>query len=243
MPRPVYRERRAPIALSPWVECSWELTLERGQPPHVHRVLPDGCIDLVWTIDAGLTLVGPNPTAFMAELPPGSSAVGVRMHPGGAPSLLGVSAPALLDARVKPSALWGASGERLEEQVARALTPQQQATVLLHWLALQARGARCPDPVVRALTARLRDAPEPLTAIARALGYGERQLRRRVVAEVGYGPKHLARVLRLRRTLAAARRGLSLTELAYDGGYADQAHFCHDCSALAGTTPTALLAA
>jgi AraC-like DNA-binding protein len=242
MPPLDYRERRAPSALSPWVECSWELRLDRGEPPHAHRVLPDGCIDLVWTTDAGLTLVGPNPTAFMAELPPGTSAVGVRMHPGGAPSLLGVSAPALLDARVKPSELWGASGERLEQEVARAVTPDRQAIVMLRWLALQARGARSPDPVVRALTARLHDAPEPLTTIARELGYGERQLRRRVVAEVGYGPKYLARVLRLRRTLAAARRGLSLTELAYDGGYADQAHFCHDCSALAGATPTALLA-
>ena len=193
MPRLDYRERRAPSALAPWVECSWELRLDRGQPPHAHRVLPDGCIDLVWTIDAGLTLVGPNPTAFMAELPPGTSAVGVRMHPGGAPSLLGVSAPALLDARVMASELWGARGERLEEEVARAVTPEQQAMVLLRWLALQARSARPPDPVVRALTARLLDAPEALTAIARELGYGERQLRRRVVAEVGYGPKYLAR--------------------------------------------------
>jgi AraC-like DNA-binding protein len=33
-----------------------------------------------------------------------------------------------------------------------------------------------------------------------------------------------------------------VAELAYAGGYADQAHLCHECSALAGTTPSALLA-
>jgi AraC-like DNA-binding protein len=242
---PEYRERRAPDALAPWVECSWELAIEGSRPAYAHRVLPDGCIDLVWTAAAGLQVVGPNATAFMAELDPGTSAVGVRMHPGGAPPLLGVSAPGLLDARVTPSELWGARGARLEEVVAAAHTPAQRTAVLLRWLRLQGRAARTPDPVVSSLRTRLTAAALPIGEFAREIGYGERQLRRRVLAEVGYGPKHLARVLRLRRTLALARSAtrLSLTELAYDGGYADQAHLCHECSALAGATPTALLLA
>lgn len=241
---PAYRERRAPRALAPWVECSWELAIEGTRPAYAHRVVPDGCIDLVWTT-GGLHVVGPNTTAFMAELEPGTSAVGVRMHPGGAPPLLGVSAPSLLDARVRPSELWGAPGERLEDEVAAARTPAQRTAILLPWLALQARGARAPDPVVSSLRRRLAAAALPISEFAREIGYSERHLRRRVLAEVGYGPKHLARVLRLRRTLALARRtaGLSLTEIAYDAGYADQAHLCHECSALAGTTPTALLLA
>jgi AraC-like DNA-binding protein len=187
-------------------------------------------------------LVGPNSTAFIAELPPGSSAVGVRMHPGGAPALLDVRAPELLDVQVRPSEIWGAHGERLEDDVAAAATPDQRASVLLRWLIGQTRGARAPDPVVTALRSALMAAAVPIASVARDLGYGERQLRRRVVAEVGYGPKQLARVLRLRRTLAAARRDVSVAELAYAGGYADQAHLCHECSALAGTTPSALLA-
>jgi AraC-like DNA-binding protein len=244
VPATDYRERRAPSALAPWVECSWELTIDRSRPDGAHRVLPDGCIDLVWTAAAGLQVAGPNATAFMAELPPGGGALGVRMHPGGAPALLGVSAPGLLDARVGASELWGARGARLEEEVANAPTSGQRTAVLLRWLALQAQAARAPDTTVWALRSRLMAAAVPISSLAREIGYGERQLRRRVIAEVGYGPKHLARVLRLRRTLAMARgdRSLSLTELAYDGGYADQAHLCHECSALAGATPSALLA-
>ena len=239
-----YRERRPPAALAPWVECSWELTIDRSRRDGAHRVLPDGCIDLVWTAAAGLRVAGPNATAFIAELPPGGVAVGVRMHPGGAPALLGLSAPGLLDAHVRASELWKGRGARLEAALADAPTSEQRAAVLLRWLGLQAQAARVPDAVVRALSSRLMAAAVPIGSFAREIGYGERQLRRRVIAEVGYGPKHLARVLRLRRTLAIARgdAGLSLTELAYDGGYADQAHLCHECSALAGTTPGALLA-
>ena len=125
------------------------------------------------------------------------------MHPGGARAARR-SGPGLLDAR-SPVELWGARGARLEEEVARAATPEQQATVLLRWLIGQTRGARAPDPVVAALRSRLSAAAAPIASFAREIGYGERQLRRRVVAEVGYGPKHLARVLRLRRTLAVAR--------------------------------------
>ena len=57
-----------------------------------------------------------------------------------------------------------------------------------------------------------------------SLGVSERALRRRVTAAVGYGPKRLARVLRLRRALALAGAGSPLADAAYEAGYADQAH-------------------
>ena len=62
----------------------------------------------------------------------------------------------------------------------------------------------------------------------------ERALRRRVRTAVGYGPKRLGRVLRLGRALAAARAGDDLGRVAFDAGYADQAHFSGDCRELAG---------
>jgi AraC-like DNA-binding protein len=55
-----------------------------------------------------------------------------------------------------------------------------------------------------------------------------------VRAGVGYGPKLLARVLRLQRALRAARAGEELAWAALEAGYADQAHFAHECRALAG---------
>ena len=80
-------------------------------------------------------------------------------------------------------------------------------------------------------------------SLARELALSERQLRRRFEAAVGYGPKRLARVLRLTRALAAAYAGEELGRVAADAGYADQAHFTNDCRSLAGVAPSALLAA
>jgi AraC-like DNA-binding protein len=50
-------------------------------------------------------------------------------------------------------------------------------------------------------------------------------------------------VLRLTRALEAARAGADLGRVAFDAGYADQAHFANDCRALAGVPPSSLLAA
>ena len=68
------------------------------------------------------------------------------------------------------------------------------------------------------------------------LAVSARHLRRRVTAEVGYGPKRLARVLRLRSALEVAR-GDGLAVAAYSAGYSDQSHFTNDCVALAGVAP------
>jgi AraC-like DNA-binding protein len=71
------------------------------------------------------------------------------------------------------------------------------------------------------------------------VAYRERHLRRLVIEEGGYGPKLLGRVLRLRHALARVRAGMPLAEVAYESGYADQAHFTSDCQALVGATPLA----
>ena len=83
-------------------------------------------------------------------------------------------------------------------------------------------------------------------ALGAAVGLGERQLRRRFLAQVGYGPKTLARVLRFQRLLALLQAGPggppSLAEVAVQAGYADQAHMTAECTRLAGRSPATVAA-
>lgn len=237
-----YRESPPLAALRQWVECSWELGVDLMGPAHRHRVLPDGCIDLVWTQDAGLRVAGPNTTAFVASVAAGTGIVGVRFRPGGAPPVFGVFAAALLDALIRPGDLWGAEGARLEEAVNWA-APQDRTGAMIDWISSRALGAAPRDPVVRAVADRLAVEPVNVRTLATDLGYSERHLHRRVVQHVGYGPKHLARVLRLQRALALARGGRhpNLAEVASAAGYSDQAHLVHESQSLGGATPTELL--
>ena len=226
-----YREHRVDGGLERWVECAWERAGPDG-PDGYERVVPDGCMDLIWSEHAGVIVVGPNTTAFLAPVAPGATVVGVRLHPGAAPPLLGVPAPALRDARMPASEVWGDGGRLLEEA---AESSGDRVALLVDFLSARALAAAHPDPLVRAATGRLERAP--VAAVADELAVSERQLRRRVSEEVGLGPKRLGRVLRLRRALARLRAGAELAEVAYRCGYADQAHFTNECSALAGVPP------
>jgi len=230
-----YREHAPAAALAPWLACGWERSGDGGVPV---RVLPDGCIDIVWTEGSATQIVGPNTAAFLVTVPAGARVAGVRMRPGAGAALLGVDAAALRDARIPLEDVWDDDGRRLCERVAASADP---LNALLAALGERAPQIARPDPLVAAAVARLRDPRARVESLARELDVSARQLRRRFEAAVGYGPKRLSRVLRLERALAAARAGEELALAAAQAGYADQAHLGHDCRALAGVSPSALL--
>ena len=76
---------------------------------------------------------------------------------------------------------------------------------------------------------------------AELVGLGERQLHRRCQDAFGYGPKTLARILRLGRALDLARSGVPAATVAASTGYADQAHLSREVRDLAGVPLRALL--
>jgi len=204
------------------------------------RVVPDGCIDIVWTEGRGGRIVGANTTAFLVALGADTSVVGARMRPGAAPALLGVDAAALRDAHLELAEVWADDGRRLEQRLDAAADPERGG-LLLAAVAGRARHAAMPDPLVRAAVDRLAAPDARVERVARELAISTRQLRRRCESAVGYGPKRLLRVLRLQHALAAARAGEELAQAAAGAGYADQAHFAHDCRSLAGVPATALI--
>ena len=229
-------ERQPRDELSPFVDSVWADRSARADP-----LLPDAAVELVWS-GCGLFVRGADTHAHAVGSFPERTFVGVRFRTGAAPIILGVDAGELTDARVGISSLWGrAEMERLELQLAESESPRSAAAVLED--AVAARATRAPDPVVAAVVVMLRrlgDAGVP--ALAERVGLSERQLRRRCISALGYGPKMLHRILRFQRflTLATERRRLTLVELALAAGYADQSHLTRECSHLAGSTPSAL---
>ncbi|MGV9766911.1 helix-turn-helix domain-containing protein, partial [Micromonospora tulbaghiae] len=99
---------------------------------------------------------------------------------------------------------------------------------------------QCAAPLGARVAARLA-AGATVAATAAEVGLGERALHRRSRALFGYGPKTLARILRMRRALDLARTGAPLAEVAVRSGYADQAHLTREVRELAGVPPTRLL--
>lgn len=194
------------------------------------RVLPDGCMDLIWT-GRGLLVAGPDTAAHLAGGTGAAVVTGLRFAPGTAPTVLGVPARELRDRRVGLDALWSARRvRRLEERVAQAAEP---GTALEAIARDRLRRTGEPPPLLQAVARLLRQG-HAVGAVARQVGLSERQLHRRSLAAFGYGAKTLGRVLRFERALALARDGVPLAETAALAGYADQPHLAREVRALGG---------
>jgi AraC-like DNA-binding protein len=194
------------------------------------RVLPDGCIDLIWAADGRLFVAGPDTRAHIHESGPDERLTGLRFGPGTAPSILGVPAHLLRDRRVPLVDLWGqAAGEELRDRLAAGQAPDRA----LERAALARMRDDHEAPRLAAMVRLLR-AGRDVARVADLVGFSERQLHRRSLDAFGYGPKTLARILRLTRALALARRGVPFADTALRSGYADQAHLARDVRDLAG---------
>ncbi|MGY0070669.1 helix-turn-helix domain-containing protein [Streptomyces sp. QTS137] len=204
------------------------------------RVLPDGCMDLLWH-DGRLLVAGPDTHAHLIEAGTSGPWAGIRFHPGALPALLGVPAHELRDQRPDLADLWPTAEVRRATTLVNAAADPARG---LEDLALRraAEVATLPDPVLRQVVAAL-DAGRPVAETADELGLSARQLHRRSLTAFGYGPKTLARILRLGRALALARRGTPYAETATRTGYADQAHLSRDVRDLTGLPLGGLLAA
>ena len=233
-----YREIRPAGPVADLLECAWQA---RADAPHVQRVLPDGCMDLL--VQGGrLVVAGPDTTAHLASSPAGSVTTGLRFRPGRLPALLGVPAEELRDTRTALDALLarplpGPGGDPGE-------APGTPLALLLEVAAALRAGADAPARTLpaplppRALRALARGMP--VTELADRLGVTSRTLHRRCRATLGYGPAVARRVLRFRTASALLFDGVTPAEVAARTGYADQPHLSREVRSLAGLSPTAL---
>jgi AraC-like DNA-binding protein len=235
-----YAEFAPDGALADVLTCEWVRTCSaEGQI----LVLPDGCVDVVWRSDGQLFIAGPDRGPVAHHHQAATDFVGLRLKPGTAATVLGVPVDELCDQQMPLSSLWGRSAERLSDRLMSVETPTQRRRVLATEVMNRVANAALDTHVIAAASALAR--PTTVADLRERAGLGARQLRRRFVQQVGYGPKTYERVMRFRRFLALANAGRQasggLAALAFAAGYADQAHLTRECRRLADRTPAQLL--
>jgi AraC-like DNA-binding protein len=232
-----YRELAPPSGLRKALECLWvRVVPSNGGPPI--RILPDACSDLIWRSGEGAFIAGPDTGPVVGPATPGAVFVGARFRPGAGGPALSHPLDELRDMRVELGEVLPGLTRRLDPDLTPAAALRQVA-----FAAGQLAEARPPDALVGAAARRLADPSARSSTLAGELGLSERQLRRRFLASVGYGPKTLQRVLRFRgflKRLDATRGDVDLARFAADCGFADQAHLTRECSRLAGLSPAAI---
>lgn len=206
------------------------------------RVLPDGCIDLVFRRDgAGGTLF----SSPLIERPDFASGplprwfVGVRFKPAMARGLIDVPPAECRDRAIHARDI-DAGFAALEDRLG-ACTNADSALAMLRAHVDQRLANTTHDVPARVLEAVSLLRGNSVRMTARHLGTTARSLQRDLVQWSGLAPKALGRILRMQRAIAAIRADAApLAHIAVRIGYADQAHMTRDLKALSGYTPGAL---
>jgi AraC-like DNA-binding protein len=206
-----------------------------------HAVLPDGCIDLLYDATRrDLNVVGTMTSALWVRGCGPSRFVGVRFKPGGAVPFLHERADLLTDQLGDPEVLFGRDARVLSTRLVDAPSNLSCHRRILRDFLLD-RLRNDPRPVDRRVawaTAKLTAEPESHVAgVAQDLGLSRQYLRRLFLQEAGVSPKMYARIMRLQRLVGAMPSGRRLVDLAFEAGYADQAHMTNEFRALVGATP------
>jgi AraC-like DNA-binding protein len=242
-----FRERLPAPETARKVASVWVLEVGAEGGAYEHRTVPNGSAEISYALGSNRIVVsGPQRMPVVARVEPGTTVVGLRFHPGAAPSILGPPASDLVDLRVDLDRLWGSSVAMLAERLGEAGAPEGAARLLEDEVAHRLADAAAPDQLVKAAIGRLQPwRPGGLGDLASGLHISPRQLHRRFVAALGFGPKTLERILRFQGFLALAQgpeqRHIGLARLAQRAGYADQPHLTREAAALTGLTPRAFL--
>jgi AraC-like DNA-binding protein len=243
-PRPSYREFAPPRHLRKHVVCFW-----RHGPismPTTVRVIPDGCVDVVWVNDQAPHIAGPMTKPMLYSIDAGTEIVAVRLRPGVAHRLLGESAKALLNQDVLLRDLW--PGDRAAPWEVVIANQSERAKLAAIAEAISTRletDGESDDFVTHAAVWMARHPLASLDQLSGLSRLSERQIRRRFDEAIGYGPKKLQRILRLQRLLWLTNQQpapfASLAHLSFAAGYADQSHMTREVVALTGASPSHLL--
>ncbi len=218
-----------------------------------HRVLPDGCMDIIFQYQRSpsggicnpqLTIYGSSDRFKLFDIKPSAEFIGVRFHPGMAGRFLKLNPIELFQQQAKAQDC-SQEFDKVFDRLCECNSAEQALNTLqTSLLELQrADGNRIPLPIREALrliaTSHGRIS---VSQLAVAIGVSERTLCRGVTTAVGLSPKVLARILRFQNTMSRLRSPSSdLCHIAFECGYADQAHMGREFQQLSGLTPTAFI--
>jgi len=236
------------LHLQPYVESCW--TMVSGvelQKSVQHRVIPDGCVDVVFDLNApsytkAASVVGTMTRPIFAELKKRVDYMAIRFLPGAAFRFLDNPMSDFTDQIVPLEAVSGKEGHNLAEHLISRNHVEDKIVLLENYLTklldANCRRDAVAEAAVHCILANKGNIR--ISELARMSGSSERELRRKFDRCVGVTPKVLCRIIRFQHVLQTLRRGSghNLLSAALDSGYYDQSHFIHEFNSCYGLSPS-----
>lgn len=239
-----------------FLKCFWSLEAEAEPEPEKQVIVPDGCMELIFHYgDLYRQYTGDDtfimqPRCFvfgqitvpLIIAPSGVSGIfAARFHPDGFMPFATQPPDAMANRAVPLDELFGEAGTRLGERVVAAATTEERIQLTETFLLEHLQTPEAADRIAKSGLETILHLKGQLTVgeLSEKIQVNRRQLERRFSSVIGLSPKQLAKMIRLQTTLKMLenKQVSSLTALAYEGGYFDQAHFIKDFKEFTGMSP------
>ena len=257
-----YQEYDISETLKPFVKVIWSMESDSNvldeTPMHI---LPDTCVELVVHFsdpyertfsDNSISVqeqsfVVAQMKSFMKIQSHGKTGlIAVRFSALGAYHFFGIPMKEIANAETGLKNLWKDIAPQIEERIFLANTTQQRAQIIQTYLKVQLSRNGYIDKGVEFFVNEIKHTKGKISVdrLADKAGISNRQLVRRFDKSIGLSPKEFIRISKFIGSLDMMNytKGKSLTDVAIDCGYYDQAHFIHDFREFSGMTPTDYLA-
>lgn len=242
--------------LSAVIKCYWTLEDASKETPQKQTIVPDGCMEMIFHhgdlyrqyVEDGSSIIQPAAfvfgqlTAPLEIEPTGSTGIfAVRFQPNGFMPFATIPLKEMENKAVPLEKLFGQTGIELEQKILTGVTTEERIKTVEAFFLNRFMHADIIDQVVKSTVETIFTAKGQLNIndLSEQTNINRRQLERKFAAAIGLSPKQLSKTIRLQYVLHMLLRGrcTSLTELAYEGEYYDQAHFIKDFKEFTGLTP------
>lgn len=238
--------------LQPYVKLICTMDCDDGVDTNHIRVLPDTCVELfVNYTSTPLAIIGNElydrsiVTFRMSrysdvQMRKGAGCIAICFYPGAACRFFNLPMHLLADRTLALSDLWNGRAGEIESKLADAFSHNERSVIIQKYLLKQLIQNERDQQIAHCLGKIQRSAGHIyVNQLSSYTGLSQRHLSRKFQQIIGLSPKEYLRVCRFIRSLDYLKKYplLSLTGVAYESGYYDQAHFNRDYKSFTGHTP------
>jgi AraC-like DNA-binding protein len=243
------------------VKCYW--TLEAPADPDAQRqcIVPDGCLEMAFILGDNIKrytigddfiiqpramILGQTLEPFYIEPIGAVNTFAVRFYPYGFANFVSTPIKTLVNKETPLAELFEkGQAKKLEREINEAADTKERIAIIEMFLSDKFNDQNLIDTIVRTTIDALvlTKGNTPINTILKNDSAERRKLERKFAKQIGLSPKQLGKVIRLQAALKMMlnQQSESLTTVAYESQYYDQAHFIRDFKEFTGITPKEFL--
>ncbi len=252
----IYQEYTPDTQLARYIQLIWIMETSDFTSVPRERIMPDGIVEFVFHFGTPFATFQPGSDPQLQEFgfavsqvkkyieiePTGKVGImGVRCFPWGAHHFFRESIYSFSDLSISLEHLWGNEQNGLIEKIILAQNNRDRVDIIEEFLLRQLRknhhGDGATDEIIRHI--RYSGGNGSVEDICSKFGLTRRTLERKFINTIGISPKLFSRISRFLNLCHHLENHShkSLTEITYECGYYDQAHFIREFKAFSGLTP------